>query len=100
MQDRIYLGIHRRVLCLDKRTGRETWRTELKRTHLVTFMVVGDMILAHAGGSLYGLRVGDGTLAADAAGSSLPAAAFQQAQQAQAVAVAATVAATTAASAS
>ncbi len=114
MKDRIYLGVHRHVLCLDKRTGQELWRTELKRSHLVTVMVAGDVILAHAGGSLFGLRIEDGvilwqnelqglgygycTLASDGSGASSPAAA-QQAQQAQAAAMAA-AAATTAAAAS
>jgi hypothetical protein len=115
MQDRIYLGVNRHVLCLDKRTGREVWRTELKRSHLITVMVAGDMLLAHAGGSLFGLRIGDGsilwrndlpglgygycTLASDGSSASNPAG-VHQAQQAQTAAMAAAAATTAAASSS
>lgn len=62
MKDHVYLGIHKHVLCIDKRTGREIWRTELKRSHLVTVTVSDDIILAHAGGHLFGLRAADGSI--------------------------------------
>ena len=113
MKDHVYLGIHKHVLCIDKRTGREIWRTELKRTDLVTVAVSEDIILAHAGGELFGLRANDGKIlwknnlpglgygyciiATDASGTVAQAAA-QQTQQAQAAVVAA--AAATAASSS
>ncbi|MEK7953357.1 outer membrane protein assembly factor BamB family protein [Luteolibacter soli] len=116
MEDRVYLGICRHVLCVHKRTGREIWRAELKRTQLVTVMVADDIILAHAGGSLFGLRMEDGailwrndlpglgygycTLATDGSASSGAAAASQQAQQAQVAAMAAATAASTAAASS
>ena len=62
MQDRFYVGVKRYVLCLERRTGREIWRTELKNSVLVNLIVSGDMILAHAGGEMFGLRAEDGTI--------------------------------------
>jgi outer membrane protein assembly factor BamB len=62
MQDRFYVGVKRYVLCLERRTGREIWRTELKNSILVNLVVNGDMILAHAGGVMFGLRAADGAI--------------------------------------
>ncbi len=62
MQDRFYVGVKRFVLCLDRRTGREIWRTELKNSVLVNLVVDGDMVFAHAGGEMFGLRAEDGAL--------------------------------------
>ncbi|WP_193213318.1 PQQ-binding-like beta-propeller repeat protein [Luteolibacter marinus] len=108
MKDRIYLGIHKHVVCIDQRSGEEIWRTELKRSHLVTVVLCDDMVIAHAGGHLFGLRASDGHLlwknelaglgygyciiASDAATSAETAAALQI-QQAQVAAAAAAAAA-------
>lgn len=62
MQDRFYVGVKRFVLCLDRQTGREIWRTELKNSVLVNLVVDRDMIFAHAGGEMFGLRAADGAL--------------------------------------
>lgn len=62
MQDRFYVGVKRYVLCLDRQTGREIWRTELKSSVLVNLVVSGDMIFAHAGGVMFGLRTADGAI--------------------------------------
>nr|WP_035612563.1 PQQ-binding-like beta-propeller repeat protein [Haloferula sp. BvORR071] len=62
MQDRFYVGVKRYVLCIERRTGREIWRTELKNSVLVNLVVSGDMIFAHAGGVMFGLRTADGAI--------------------------------------
>ena len=62
MEDRFYVGVKRYVLCLERRTGREIWRTELKNSVLVNLVVSWDMIFAHAGGEMFGLRTADGAI--------------------------------------
>lgn len=62
MENRIYLGVGGYVVCLDKATGQEFWRTQIKRGQLTSIMIDGDMILAHSGGHLFGLKASSGAL--------------------------------------
>jgi outer membrane protein assembly factor BamB len=55
MNDHVYLGIKKYVVCLDKRTGEEIWRTKVKTSQLITLIVDGPLIIAHAGGELFGI---------------------------------------------
>jgi len=62
MHSHIYLGTGSYVVCLDKRSGKELWRTKLKKTGLLTIAVVDDLVVAHARGSVYGLSKNDGVI--------------------------------------
>ena len=62
MENRIYLGVGGYVVCLDKTTGEEFWRTPIKRGQLTSIMIDGDVILAHSGGHLFGLKASSGTI--------------------------------------
>ena len=62
MNDRLYIGIKGHVLCMDKGSGREIWRTHLKSSTLTNITLDGDLIFAHAGGHLFCLRTNDGLI--------------------------------------
>ena len=51
----VYIGIKAYVVCLDIITGKEKWRTKIKRSHIISIIVEKDFIVAHAGGELFGL---------------------------------------------
>ena len=51
----VYLGIKAHVVCIDLQTGKEVWRTSIKRSQIISVLVEGDFIIAHAGGELFGL---------------------------------------------
>jgi outer membrane protein assembly factor BamB len=107
MNDRIYLGISKYVVCIDRRNGGEYWRTEIKRGDPVTLVVSGDLIIACAGGRLTGLTKIDGTVVWE---NDLPGLGYgrciiatepgNESQQAQVVAASAAAAAAQSASAS
>jgi len=62
MNDRIYLGISKYVVCIDRRNGGEYWRTEIKRGDPIAVVVCGDMVIACASGRLTGLSKTDGVM--------------------------------------
>lgn len=62
MNDRLYIGIKGHVLCIDKGSGREIWKTHLKKSSLTNLTEDGDRIFAHAGGQLFCLRTSDGLI--------------------------------------
>jgi outer membrane protein assembly factor BamB len=49
----IFLGIKGAVIALDRATGTEVWRVELKGTDFVTVVLDGDRILAASKGEVY-----------------------------------------------
>lgn len=117
MENRIYLGVGGSVVCLDKTTGEEFWRTPIRRGQLTSIMIDGDIILAHSGGHLFGLKASSGTIlwenplkglgygyaimaSASATAQAATAAASQIQAQAAATAATAAVAASAAASSS
>ena len=55
MSDCIYLGVKCFVVCINKKNGRELWRTKVKSSSLITIVVDGDIVVAHAGGELSGI---------------------------------------------
>lgn len=62
-ENRIYLGIKSRVVCIDRRTGEELWRTQMKKNDgLTTIMVSGEYILAYSRGVLHGLSTETGAV--------------------------------------
>ena len=78
----VFLGIHGHALALDRRTGREAWRTPLKGD-FVNLVLLGDDLLAATQGEIFcldpatgrvrwhnplkGMRFGIATIAAQAA---------------------------------
>ena len=109
MSNVVYLGVKGSVVAIDKRTGRELWRTHLNGSSLTTLMVDEDVILAYTRGHLYGINPESGRqiwhnklpgLGHGFAALAMRGAAGQdvssQAQQAQAAAAAAAVAASAA----
>lgn len=59
---RVYIGIKAHVVCLEMATGKEIWRTEVKRSQIISVVVEEDLIVAHAGGKLFGLDRSSGKL--------------------------------------
>ena len=62
MQDMIFIGIHGCAVALDRATGQEVWRTELKGSDFVTVALTGRDLLAATKGRLYCLETATGTL--------------------------------------
>jgi outer membrane protein assembly factor BamB len=62
MSDIVYLGVKGSVVAIDKRRGKELWRTKLKGAGFTTVLVEDDLIVAHTGGELYGLDPKSGRL--------------------------------------
>lgn len=54
-EEDIYIGVKRHVLCLNRTTRKEKWKTHLNSDHLTTLKVTGELIVAHTKGELFGL---------------------------------------------
>ncbi len=57
-----YLAIKGHVVCIEKATGAERWRTKIKRGSVTTLSDAGDLVLAYGGGHLFGLDKADGRI--------------------------------------
>lgn len=62
MNQHVYIGIKSSVICLDKHTGTEIWKTELKSSEKITLTVTDDVVVAYAHGELFGIAKNDGRL--------------------------------------
>ena len=58
----IYIGAKGAVVALDRRDGREIWRTELKGSGFVLVVLDADLVLAHSRGLLYALNSQSGEI--------------------------------------
>jgi outer membrane protein assembly factor BamB len=63
----LYVGLKAHVVALDKATGAEVWRTELKRPmkmgdRFVSLLVDDDKVYAHTKGEIYCLDAAAGTV--------------------------------------
>jgi outer membrane protein assembly factor BamB len=56
----VYLGVKAHVVCINAVTGEEIWRTKIKRSQLISIVVEEGLIVAHAGGQLFGLDKSSG----------------------------------------
>jgi outer membrane protein assembly factor BamB len=56
----IFIGIRGDVIALDRATGQELWRTELKGTDFVNLLVDGDRIISATKGEVYCLDAATG----------------------------------------
>lgn len=55
MEQHVYVGIKGTIAAIDRRTGEEAWRTELKGYGFVVICVEEDTIVAYSGGHLFGI---------------------------------------------
>lgn len=62
MEEHIYLGVKKFVVCINKQTGEEVWRTAVKSSELITLVVDGPLVIAHARGVLFGISRHDGRI--------------------------------------
>lgn len=58
----IYLGINGGVSALDKATGQQVWRAELKGSNFVNLWFEDDAVFAHSYGELFCLDAATGAL--------------------------------------
>ncbi|MRX28420.1 PQQ-binding-like beta-propeller repeat protein [Kangiella sp. HZ709] len=53
----VYIGMAGHVTCIDKSTGREVWRTKIKKGSSLTNLIKeGNQIIAYSGGHLFALN--------------------------------------------
>jgi hypothetical protein len=62
MQNMIFIGTRGCVVAIDRATGQEVWRAELKGSDFVTVGLAGRDVLAASRGRLYCLDASTGTL--------------------------------------
>lgn len=62
MNNQIYIGVHSFVVCIDRTSGKEIWRTKLKRSHVLSVVLSDEIVIAHSGGNLFGLRADTGEI--------------------------------------
>lgn len=59
----IYLGMAGKIICLDRNTGDEIWRTKLKSISSLTNLIKEqDRVIAYAGGHLFCLDANSGDI--------------------------------------
>lgn len=61
-QQPVFIGIYGTVLALDSATGEEIWRVVLKKGQFISVVMLGEMLLASAGGELWALQKRDGMI--------------------------------------
>ena len=61
MNKSVYIGIRGSLICYDIISGKELWRTHLKGSGFVSIYIDDDIILAHTGGHLFGVKKSDGS---------------------------------------
>lgn len=60
--EKLFLGISGCVVCLDKKTGQELWKTKLKRSEITNVYYESDFIYAYSGGHLFCLNASAGEI--------------------------------------
>ena len=55
INDHIFIGIKGHAVCIDVRDGTEKWRTKLKNSSVTPVVEIGKIVVAYAGGHLFGL---------------------------------------------
>ncbi len=53
MNERFYLGIKGRIVCLERETGKRVWETKLKNGQITNIILDSGSVLAHVGGELF-----------------------------------------------
>jgi hypothetical protein len=62
MNRNLYLGIKGHVVCIEKDSGRELWRTPVKSSQLTNVLADDDGVFAYSGGHLFCLSPTDGRI--------------------------------------
>ena len=60
--DKLFLGIKSHVVCIDKSSGHELWRSKLKTSTITNVYYENDMVFAYAGGHLFCVNAYDGSI--------------------------------------
>ncbi|WP_298633631.1 PQQ-binding-like beta-propeller repeat protein [uncultured Umboniibacter sp.] len=60
--NKLFLGIKSHVVCIDKRDGKELWRTKLKSSTITNVYYEDDQVFAYSGGHLVCLNIRDGSV--------------------------------------
>lgn len=58
----LFLGIKGHVLCLNKETGKELWRTKMISANITNILYEGDFVFAYASGHFFCLNSSDGNI--------------------------------------
>lgn len=60
--DKLFLGINNHVVCLNKTTGKQLWKTKLRSSTITNVYYEADNIFAYSGGHLFCLAASSGTI--------------------------------------
>ncbi|MCJ8311452.1 MAG: PQQ-binding-like beta-propeller repeat protein [Saccharospirillaceae bacterium] len=60
--DKLFLGINNHVICLNKKTGEQIWKTKLKSSTITNVYYETDNVFAYSGGHLCCLSAAEGSI--------------------------------------
>ncbi len=60
--EKLFLGISNHVVCLNKKTGEQLWKTKLKSSTITNVYYEDGNIFAYSGGHLFCLQASDGSI--------------------------------------
>jgi len=60
--EKLFLGISNHVVCLDKKTGDQVWKTKLKSSSITNVYYENGCVFAYSGGHLFSLNAIDGSV--------------------------------------
>ena len=60
--DKLFLGINHHVVCINKKSGEEIWKTKIKSSSLTNVYYEDNQIFAYSGGHLFCLNADDGAV--------------------------------------
>ena len=60
--EKLFLGINNHVVCLDKKTGDQVWKTKLKSSSITNVYYENGCVFAYSGGHLFSLNATDGAI--------------------------------------
>lgn len=58
--EKLFLGVGNHVVCIEKNTGKEIWRTKVKSSTIINIHYENDHVFAYAGGHLFCLKSANG----------------------------------------
>ena len=60
--EKLFLGISNHVVCLNKKTGDQIWKTKLKSSSITNVYYENGCVFAYSGGHLFSLNAIDGSV--------------------------------------
>ncbi|XQW85233.1 PQQ-binding-like beta-propeller repeat protein [Thalassotalea piscium] len=60
--EKLFLGISNHVVCINKKTGDELWKTKVKSSMITNIYYEEGFIFAYSGGHLFCLKAKDGAI--------------------------------------